>query len=215
MKFLNYDSPFMTGFRRIIDYVCLGLLWIIASLPIITFGAATTAMMMTAEISIHKDEGGIFVPFWKSFRAEFKQSTILWLIQMPVLAVLVFDYLLASESEIHYILKLVIYVVVVIILGWTQLWFGYQSKFEDTIKTLLINTFRMTLGNLGRTVMMAFLAVAAVVVSYLAFILIPPALFLIPGIYIMLYMPLLRKLIQKSVSLEEPEAEHSGKELEE
>lgn len=212
MKFLNYDSPFMTRFRRVVDYVCLGLLWIVASLPIITFGAATTAMMMTAETSIHKDEGKIFIPFWKSFRAEFKQSTILWLIELPVLAVLVFDFLLASESGIHYLLKLLIYVVVVIILGWVQLWFGYQSKFEDSIRTLLINTFRMTMGNLGRTVAMAFLAVVTVVISYLAFILFPPVLFFIPGIYIMLYMPLLRKLIQKSVSLEETEAEHGSEE---
>jgi len=54
MKFLNYDSPFMTGLRRGIDYICLGLLWMLASVPVITFGAATTGLLQTAEVAIDR-----------------------------------------------------------------------------------------------------------------------------------------------------------------
>ena len=198
MKFLHYDSPFMTGFRRIVDYVCLGMLWIVASIPIFTFGAATTAMLQTAHRSIYKDEGKIFRPFWKYFRKEFRQATIVWLIQLPIICLLGFNYLLVQQ-QIHPVFQVLVSIASLVIFSWLQLWFGYLSMFEDTNRKLLSNTFILTLGNLGRTLLMGILAAVILELSYLAFVVVPPASFLIPGIYIMLYTPLLRKLIQKNV----------------
>ena len=49
MNFLKYDSPFMKKLNMIVDYFLLGLLWLVTSIPVITFGAATTAAFFTAE----------------------------------------------------------------------------------------------------------------------------------------------------------------------
>ena len=54
MNILRYDNFIMTGISRFADYVCLGILWIIASIPVITFGAAATAAIQTAENVIFK-----------------------------------------------------------------------------------------------------------------------------------------------------------------
>jgi len=43
MKFLRYDSPLMNKLRLLTDYMLVGLLWVIASIPVFTWGAATSA----------------------------------------------------------------------------------------------------------------------------------------------------------------------------
>lgn len=71
MDFMKHDSQFMTALQKITSYVLLGILWIVASIPLLTFGAATTAAFFTAEKSIRDGEAGIFAIFWRSFRKEF------------------------------------------------------------------------------------------------------------------------------------------------
>lgn len=52
MNFLKPGSPAMEHLQRAYDYFVLGLLWLLASVPILTFGAATTAMLI-CEFSCH------------------------------------------------------------------------------------------------------------------------------------------------------------------
>ena len=201
MDFLKIDSPFMDRFQRVCDYFCLGLLWMIASLPIITFGAATTAMLQTAEISIRKEGGKVFAPFWQHFRKEFRQATLLWLIQLPLLVILAFNFYLVLDKQMTPIFRLLIGFASIIEFCWIQLWFGYQSKFTDTVKTVLLNTARLTLGNLGLTFLMAMLSVTALISAFLLFFLLMPAILFIPGIYIALYTFLFRRLIRRNLPI--------------
>ena len=105
MKFLQYDSKFMTGFRKATNYFLLGILWILACAPIITAGAATAAMLRTTEHGIREDEDKILKPFFKFFRSEFKQATILWLIEILVLVLLVFYAVIIFNSGMFVFLK--------------------------------------------------------------------------------------------------------------
>ena len=108
MNFLKYDSPFMIKLRYLVDYILLGLLWLAASIPVITFGAATTAVFFTAEKSIHKAEGKMLATFWTSFGREFKQATILWLIELLLLAVWGLNIYLLRENKIIDILSVLL-----------------------------------------------------------------------------------------------------------
>jgi len=207
MKFLAYDSPFMVGMRRIVDYALLGMLWILASIPVFTFGAATTAALQTAEKAVREDEGHIFKNFCQRFKREFKQATLLWLLELPILAILVVDILLVWGSSLNGILQGLIYVATAVVFCWIQLWFGYLSKFEDKTKTLLTNTFRMMLGSFGRTFFMGVLALVCLIAVFILFILMPPIMMLIPGFYLMAYTALLRKLVARYIPKDEEEQE--------
>lgn len=198
MDFLKIDSPFMVRFQRMCDYFYLGVLWMIASLPIVTFGAATTAMLQTAEFSIHKEGGKVFTPFWRYFKQEFKQATLLWMIQLPLLAILFFNFYLVYDKQMTPVFRLLVGAASIIEFCWLQLWFGYQGKFTDSIKTVLINTARLTLGNLGLTFLMAVLTAAALIAVFFLFFLLLPAILFVPGIYIVLYTFLFRRLVRKS-----------------
>lgn len=190
----------MIWFQRLCDYFCLGILWIISSLPIVTFGAATTAMLQTAEFSIRKESGKIWQPFWSYFRKEFKQSTILWLIQIPLLVILTFNFWVIYDKQMTPIFRLLVGLASILEFSWLQLWFCYQSKFTDNIKMVLINTVRLTLGNLGRAILMAIVSVAALAAAFFLFFLLTPAMLFIPGIYIILYTALFRGVVRNSFS---------------
>lgn len=198
MDFLKIDSPFMVRLQRMCDYFYLGVLWMIASLPIITFGAATTAMLKTAEFSIRKEGGKVFTPFWKYFKQEFKQATLLWIIQLPLLMILVFNFYVVFDKQMTPVFRLLVGAASIIEFCWLQLWFGYQSKFTDRIKTVLINTVRLTLGNMGQAFLMAALTTAALIAAFFLLFTLLPAMLFIPGIYIILYTALFRKLVRKN-----------------
>lgn len=202
MNFLRYDSPFMVKFRQIVDYFLLGLLWVAASFPIVTFGAATTAMFLTAENVVHAKEERMFSRFWGYFKAEFKQATITWLIEMVVLALLFLDFVLVSELEMFFLLEALSYLLIALVFIWVQLWLGYQSKFEDNIKTVLINTFRISFASLGSVALLAVVDVLGVVLAYAMLIVMPPLMLVVPGVYIIAYLPLMRKLFKKYIPQE-------------
>lgn len=196
MNFLNYDSPFMTECRKLVNFILLGLLWILASIPVITAGAATTAMFYTGEKNVRKDAGKIWSTFWKTFRKEFKQATLLWLIGALLTVILANNCLLLWRVDMHAILFALLAATVVLGVGWMQLWFWYLSKFEDTTRVLLGNTFRIALISLPRILLLFLLAVAAVAVIVISFFFAPPVILLVPGIYLMAADAILRKIFR-------------------
>ena len=203
MNLFSYDSPFMTECRKLVDYTLLGLLWLLACLPIITYGAATTAAFRTAETSLYKGNGTVFMPFWKNFANEFKEATILWLIQVPVLAILIISIWLLFSDQYSTTLTILGCIASIIIFCWIQLWFPYLSKFEDRITMVLRNTFHMTLGHLGRSILLCIIHVVFIVAAVLVLLFLTPLLLLIPGGFILAYTTAMRRYFTLFVTTEE------------
>ena len=84
MKFLSYDSAFSQVFLRLAESCYLNLLWFLCSIPLVTIGAATTALYdVTLRIAGDR-EGKLASRFFRSFRENFRQATSLWLILLGV-----------------------------------------------------------------------------------------------------------------------------------
>ena len=82
----------MNFLSTVADLIILNLLTILCSLPVITAGAAITAKYYVA-MKIIKGEGtGVIVPYFKSFKRNFKQSTIVWLILIMAIALIILDW---------------------------------------------------------------------------------------------------------------------------
>ncbi len=87
----GYDSPVMGALTAIGDCICLSVLWLVFSLPVVTIGASTTALYSAAYHSVRKKEGGLWRLFWGPFKENLKRSTILWAFVFLVLAILTVD----------------------------------------------------------------------------------------------------------------------------
>lgn len=84
---MSNDSPIGRLVGRVLELVGLNLLWVVCCLPVVTAGAATCALHFVLSPQREADEGA-FHCFFRSFRRNFKQATILWL-PLLVLGVLV------------------------------------------------------------------------------------------------------------------------------
>ena len=91
MKFFSYDSPLSQVLLKL-SYSCyLNLLWLICSLPVFTIGASTTALYSVTLKIVNEREGSLTAQFFKAFRENFRQATVLWLILLGVGALLAGD----------------------------------------------------------------------------------------------------------------------------
>ena len=92
MKFFSYESPFSQILLKLCYSCYLNLLWFICSIPIVTLGASTTALYyVTLKIARDEEETSVSRMFFRSFRENFRQSTVLWLILLAVGAFLAGD----------------------------------------------------------------------------------------------------------------------------
>ena len=197
MKILRYDSPVMVFISKLVDYMLVGVLWMIGCIPVFTYGAATTAALLTVETALHKKEGRIWATFWKWFRKEFKEATLLWLLWLPVQCLVAANIWYLWKGDAASWLRILIGVVTGVIFCWTQLWFGYLSKFENRIKTVLGNTIRMVLANIGSALLILIISAAHIAAAALLLFLMPPLLVLVPGSYLLCYAAVIRKMFLK------------------
>lgn len=82
MKFLSYDSKFSQVMLRICYTCWLNLIWFACSIPIVTVGASTTALYYVMLKLARGEEGNVTTMFFRAFKENFKQATILWLIML-------------------------------------------------------------------------------------------------------------------------------------
>lgn len=80
MRFFSYESKFSQLLLKL-SYACwLNLLWFICSLPVFTVGASTTALYYTCLKIVRDEDRHITAMFFRAFRENFRQGTVLWLI---------------------------------------------------------------------------------------------------------------------------------------
>ena len=74
------ESRLQSVVSALIDMIWAGLLWLVCSLPVLTLGAATTALYYTVVKCVRHDRGRVSRCFFSAFRANFRQATLLWLL---------------------------------------------------------------------------------------------------------------------------------------
>ena len=100
MKFFFYESKFSQILLKLCWSCYLNLLWFICSLPIVTIGASTTALYYASLKLVREEDSSLTRQFFRSFRENFKQATVLWLILLGV------GLFLGADGYILYHLRL-------------------------------------------------------------------------------------------------------------
>ena len=100
MKFFSYESKFSQILLKLCWSCYLNLLWFVCSLPIVTIGASTTALYYASLKLVREEDSSLTRQFFRSFRENFKQATVLWLILLGV------GLFLGADGYILYHLRL-------------------------------------------------------------------------------------------------------------
>jgi len=99
MKILNHDSKLMQSFRLLFDYIAVNIVYVFCCIPIFTIGAAQSALY-TAVRAMQRNEPWLRL-FFKAFKQSFKQTTVVWVICLPIVYLFscVIYFLVSSELE--------------------------------------------------------------------------------------------------------------------
>lgn len=156
MKLFNLDSPFMQFLTMVGNLMIVNILTIILCLPVLTAGDAITAMYYVTIKMARGDDPYIVKSYFKSFKENFKQATILWVLMLIVAFILAADCRIVftgMEGKYVIALKVVISIVVILALMTCLYIFPVLSRFENSIKHTIKNAFLMSLLNLPRSVL--------------------------------------------------------------
>ena len=159
MRIFDLDGPLMSFLNKIADLMILNILTLICCLPIFTAGAAFTALHYVSLKIVRNEEGYIVKSFFKSFKENFKQATIIWLIALFAIGFLITDFWLITEYELQlgYWFKVILMAVFVLVVFTTTFVFPAMAKFTNTTMQTLKNAFAMSVLQFPKTILMIIL----------------------------------------------------------
>jgi uncharacterized membrane protein YesL len=157
---MDSETPFeLQSYLGVILFAWIG--GIICSIPL---GAATTAMHYVLLKIVRDEDSYITKSFFKSFKENFKQATVLQMIQFFVAGVLLFDFIITKDMNGVY---MYIVLAFAIILYMASLYiYPLLSKFNNTIWGTIKNAFLMSVLALPKTVLMVVVTGIPVLILY-------------------------------------------------
>lgn len=165
----NMDNPFFRALGRLADLMILNLLFIICSIPIFTIGASWTALSYVTLKLAENEEGYIARGFFKSFKQNFKQATVIWLIMLLLGIVLAMDMMIMRQATgtVADVFRVLITATIVVFATGLLYVFPVLARFYNTIRGTVKNAYLMAIANLPRTVLILLVVVASVLVTFL------------------------------------------------
>ena len=103
----SYESKLVQMLLKLADLMILNLLYVACCLPVITIGAATSAMYsICTKLADKNQDVYVISGFFKAFASNFRQATLIWLIFLGIGAFLLFDLFLVNIPDLHSVLVL-------------------------------------------------------------------------------------------------------------
>ncbi len=170
-KVFNFEGPVFNFLSRLADLFWLNLLYILCCLPVITIGAATTALYYVTLKMAKDEEGYITRSYFKSFKENFIQATLIWVIFFAVIVVMFMDFRIAGGGSMAQILNsstvsdvviVAVGVMAIVMLMTLMYLFPLLAQFDNTVINTIKNAFLISIRHLPYT----FLLIVITAIPY-------------------------------------------------
>ncbi|MBP5294657.1 MAG: DUF624 domain-containing protein [Lachnospiraceae bacterium] len=209
-------SKAWTGLGKIwsmaVDFLLLGLLTLLLSVPVITAGAAFTAAFEYGLDRVRNLEGGMLKSFFRSFKEHFRQSSAVWITVLLVSAAAlagIWFYLTRTTGPLS-ILGIAFLIAAVVLALIVRLYaFSLITVIPDRFLMTIKRSFYLGLRHFLFTILMLACEFGLVV----AIIYFPPVVFLAPGADLLICCLCLKVIFRKYGKLTEeaaPEEENKA-----
>lgn len=168
MALFNINSGFFKFINRLLDVLFINLLWIICSLPIVTIGASTCAAFSITLKMVDDEEGYIGKTFFKAFKQNFKQGTLMWLITAPCIYVLYILWQMVIKSEdINAIVIIGVILLTAIAISINLYSYPLIARYENSLKKIIKNSFGICVQFFIKTlILIAVVAVEIIIIMW-------------------------------------------------
>lgn len=152
---MNPDSKIMNLLGRIGDMFILNVLYLASCIPVVTIGAATTALYYTTLKMAENRESYVWKDYWKSFRQNVRQATVIWMVLLLAGAVLAADMLLAGgmNEQVGSVVAIIAIVAAIFLVVAGVYVFPVLARFDNSIKNTLKNALLLSIRHLPSTIM--------------------------------------------------------------
>lgn len=168
-RLFNMDSGLFRFLSRLADLMILNLLFILTCIPIVTIGAACTSLYYVTMKMARDEDAYIARSYFKSFKQNFKQATLIWVAALLLLIVLFLDFQILNAMTAGYVnvIRIALISVSLIIAMILLYTFPVLAKFYNSIKNTLKNAFFMSIRHFPKTLVMLAISIGAVVLTFL------------------------------------------------
>ena len=168
----------------IIDIVWLGLLWLVCSLPLLTLGAASSALYHSMVKCVRHEFGSATRTFFASFRQNLRQGLLLWLICMGALTLGLADIYAFSRMGVRpgdflYIFSRLLLLPVPALFPWI---FAFLSRFHNSVSGTLRFAVYLAGRHPGATLLLTLELGGTLLIAWLM----PGIIPLLPGVVCLL-----------------------------
>ena len=167
----SLENPVMQFLSRVGEMMIANVLFLVCSLPIVTGGAALTALNRVMQNIAFGEDTGVAKPFFQAFRDNFRQATIGWLILLVFLAGMGGNLLLAVSyltGNALLVCKWVIGALSVWILSVGCWYFQLLARYDNTVRQHLTNGAILAVVKLPRTLCLAALALLPALIAFVS-----------------------------------------------
>lgn len=148
-KIFHMENPFWCAMDLVARLVVLSLVTALLCLPVVTAGAAVTALYSATLKLVDREEGSVLKSFFHGFRINFRQATLGWLIVAGIALLLAFDLYVVNGVAVG-IARALNYLFVML-MGFLILESGFLfpllSRFDNTLKDTLKNALILGVSN--------------------------------------------------------------------
>lgn len=164
---LNPDSPVMSFWKKLSDFVILNVLWALGCLPVITIGTSTAAMHRCVMQYQRCGEISIFKEFWKAYQQNFKQATGLFLVEIVAVCVFLIDIRIVwgFETETGVLNVIWIAALFLLLIPALSVILPLQAQFENNFFTTLKKAWLMAMLHLPATLLVTALNLLPVLLA--------------------------------------------------
>lgn len=182
-RVFNFEGPVFTFLSRLADLFWLNLLFIVCCIPVITIGAATTALYYVTLKMAKDEEGYITRSYFKSFKENFMQATVIWIGFLVLGIIMIMDLRIVnggnvaevfSSPALGNVIMVAVFVMVVVFLMTGTYVFPILAQFDNTTRNTVKNAFLISIRHLPYTIGM--LIITALPIALIWFF---PALFIL------------------------------------
>lgn len=155
MALFNMNSGFFKFVNRLLDVFFINLLWILCSLPVVTMGTATCAAFSVTLKMVDDEEGYIGKAFFKAFRQNLKQGTLMWFITVPCVYVLYLLWQIVIKSEdISAIAIIGVILLTAIAISINLYSYPLIARYENSLRNIIKNSFGICLQYFVKTIIL-------------------------------------------------------------
>lgn len=161
------------------DLMLLNIVFLLCCVPVVTIGAAVTALDTVVFRLVRETGGQVFPAYFRAFRQNFRRATALWLLLLAAGGVALLDiWIFAAFPSALRLIEIPFVLLLLLVFFTATYTFPLLSQFENGVRATLKNALFLSLGFLPRT-----LAASALNVLPFALLLLDTVFFLKAGFF--------------------------------